>query len=151
MTSGVAGWTRESLSSQRFSNIGGDALSRSVRDGAVEASMPPIVPRLRAVQWSVRGRGHVLVEDRVRALAAPAFAELVERAGLIDRRLVVLVDLAAFLIAHGRSLPAQRWSDFTPRNSSSARYPSSRPWPHCLTPPNGASGLKAPPLISTWP
>src|SRR3954451_21272559 len=102
MTSGVAGWTRESLSSQRFSNIWGDALRLSVRVVALEASMPPIVPRLRAVQGSVCGRGHVLLHDRVRPLAAAALAELVEIPGLVDRGLVLLV----VLFRHARGLPA---------------------------------------------
>jgi len=35
MTSGVAGWTRDNLSSKRLSNICGEALRRSVRDWAV--------------------------------------------------------------------------------------------------------------------
>src|SRR3954447_23509774 len=89
ITSGVAGLTRESLSSHRLSNIGGDAFRRSVRVGAVEASMPPIVPWLGAVQRSVGGRRDVLVDDGVRSLAAAALAQLVELARLVDRARVL--------------------------------------------------------------
>src|SRR3954468_2425091 len=53
--------------------------------------------------------------------------------------------------AHATLGPFQNCIDFTSRNSSSPNLPSSRPRPDCLKPPNGARGLKRPPLMSTCP
>ena len=43
------------------------------------------------------------------------------------------------------------WIDLSTENSSSPCAPSSCPWPEHSTPPEGASGLNAPPFTSTCP
>src|SRR5438270_13640061 len=98
MTSGVAGWTRESRSSQRFSNMGGEARSCSVREvPREEASMPPIVPSLGASTPESaldRLRPQVLLERQVAQLASVAgLLEAPERRQRVERRAVDL-DLA---------------------------------------------------------
>src|SRR4051795_13090050 len=96
MTSGAAGWTRESRSSRRFSNIGGDARSSSVRVVPREASMPPIVPQSPGVVDAIRRRAHiVLVALEVARLVAKGLALLVERPGLVDRLLLALLAVVA--------------------------------------------------------
>src|SRR3954471_15427371 len=109
MTSGIAGCTRDSRSSQRFSNIGGEARSSSVREGPrEEASMPPsLTARLRTVlgvaQVAVLGRRDVV---EIRAVARS------DGLGLAD----VLQLGVLLLVAH-------RWIAFAARNSSSAKWP----------------------------
>src|SRR3954451_24552908 len=112
MNSGVAGWTRESRWSHRFSNMGGEARSWSVRVGPrEEASMPPIVPQSAGVVDAIGRRAQVLVvAAEVARLLAQRLALLVERARLVDRLLLGLLTL----VAH-------RCSALTPRNSSIAR------------------------------
>src|SRR5438094_5814804 len=95
MTSGVAGCTRESRSSHRFSNIGGDARRRSVRDVAEEASMPLILPSRPAGPLTLqRLDAQVLLDREVAELAPVArLLEAAERRERVERGAVDL-DLA---------------------------------------------------------
>src|SRR5947209_4524663 len=101
MTSGVAGWTRESWSSQRFSNMGGEARSCSVREvPREEASMPPIVPSLGASTPESaldRLRPQVLLERQVAQLASvvEALGRLVAAGDQPGALLDALADVAA--------------------------------------------------------
>src|SRR4051812_9528741 len=88
MTNGVAGWTRERRSSQRFSNIGGEARSWSVRE-AREASMPPILPPRSS---ALKGLHPEVLLDRQVAQLAPVarLLEAAERGQRVERRAVDL-------------------------------------------------------------
>src|SRR5438094_7915065 len=92
MTSGVAGCTRESRSSHRFSNIGGDARSRSVRDVPEEAAMPRILPSRPAGPLTLqRLDPQVLLDRQVAELASVAgLLEAAERRERVERGAVDL-------------------------------------------------------------
>src|SRR3954463_9411844 len=96
MTSGVAGWTRDNLSSSRLSNIGGEARSSSVREVPREASMPPIVPQSPGVVDAIGRRAQIVVVAlEVARLVTQRLALLVQRPGLVDRLLLALLAVVA--------------------------------------------------------
>src|SRR3954451_5882170 len=101
MTSGVAGWTRDSLSNKRLSNIGGEALRLSVRLGAVlNASMglPIVPPRRRAPKRRAASR----VAGRRPCPVADSALERLHAEVLLDGQVAELAPVARLLEAAER-------------------------------------------------